>query len=271
MKSKYFVSKEGKQSGPYEFNRVLEMVKANQLIWSDYIFSEEKHDWTLLLEDSEFGSHFVPGEFSNKSHVTFKTHDFENDDELVRLKEKAWFVLRDGNNYGPFSKLDLIKMLQSKALFEFDYAWQLGFSTWVRIAEIEDFMPNRMEGLKELGVSEISEIFFRRRHHRAQFGSSLIVHNNKTLYKGESIEISTGGAGLIVPSNHLNLNETLFLHFKAGDGVPAFNAICQIVSKQHVKKSTTNKDLVKYGVRFTKISSQMRDTIGSFANRKNAS
>ena len=61
--------------------------------------------------------------------------------------------------------------------------------------------------------------------------------------------------------------QTLFLHFKAGDGVPPFNAICSIVSKQFVEEPLKP---IRYGVKFTSISHSVQKAIKAFADKKAA-
>ena len=50
--------------------------------------------------------------------------------------------------------------------------------------------------------------------------------------------------------------EKIFLHFKAGDGVPPFNAECTVV-----RKSVRSPNHVQYGVQFDKISQSVQKAI----------
>jgi hypothetical protein len=156
-------------------------------------------------------------------------------------------------------------MLQNKSLYEFDYIWKLGLNSWTQISQTSEFSSENIRSIHESQDLDISEIFFRRRHLRAKFGSSLIVHNSKSVFKGISLEISAGGAGIVLENSGIQPGQSLFLHFKPGEGVPPFNAICQVVSKQSLVSSKDTKTTqVKYGVRFTSISTQVRDSIESF-------
>jgi c-di-GMP-binding flagellar brake protein YcgR len=116
-------------------------------------------------------------------------------------------------------------------------------------------------------VTGLNEIFFRRRHARASYGASLLLHDNKRVYKGQSLEVSAGGAGIIVENGSWKAGDKIYLHFKPGDDVPPFNAICEIVSKkspsQHDKAMT-----YQYGVKFTSIASQTAETLNEFARAR---
>jgi hypothetical protein len=165
-----------------------------------------------------------------------------------------WFVLRGENKFGPFSYAELVKMLQEKSLYEYDYVWSHIMSSWQRVAEISDFNPDSIKSLLKSDDPRVEEIFFRRRHARASYGGSIIVHNNESMWKAKGVEISVGGAALVIENAGLQPGQNLFLHFKPGDEVPPFNATCEIVSKQYVDQAKDSQAPVRYGVRFTNIS-----------------
>src|SRR5207253_697807 len=110
----------------------------------------------------------------------------------------------------------------------------------------------------------------RRRHVRAKYGTTLIVHNSKNVFRGTTFEISAGGAGILIENPNLQPGQSLFLHFQPGDGVPPFNAVCQIVSKQYTKERFSSSVPVKYGVKFTTLSQSVRESIKNYASLKTA-
>lgn len=268
---KYFVYHDGEQLGPWAAADILQKLNSNQLEWTDYIFDSSKNDWVVILEMKTFSKHLPvaqtkmdPSSMDTSPLVNpsgdRKSFVIQNTDEIEESLE--WFVLKGDNRYGPFSYIDLLKMLQARKLFEHDYVWNQKLTGWARVAEIGDFSHDRIKSLKESGQVKVTEAFFRRRHARIQYGTSLIVHNKKDVWKAHSLEISAGGAGLIIPTDDLKIDQSLFLHFKAGDGVPPFNAICAIVSKRPFKG-----DQCKYGVKFTSISQSVQLAIKRFADK----
>lgn len=257
----FYVSKNGSHDGPFTKEQILECIHSQKNDWTDYIFDEVKNDWVLIMEHMEFTEAFNAGlRLKMNSSSQPMTENIKN----LKHKEKAWFILKDGNNYGPFSQLELVQMLQEKALFEFDYIWHQSFPSWKKVAEVEDFSSNEIKKLRNSLPPDLSDVFFRRRHLRARYGCSLIVHNNKFVFRGSSLEISAGGAGIVVESSELENGQTLFLHFQPGDGVPPFNAVCTVVSKQQIT-NLSGQRTVKYGVRFTSISTNIREQIKNFA------
>lgn len=249
MLKHYYLSNNGTHIGPFPRETVLSRLQGGQTQWTDYVYDESVGEWLTLLEHPEFSTQGTktPVRAAPKSEIP------------DALKQKEWFILKDGSNYGPFAYVDIVKMLQEKSLFEYDYIWNERMSDWRPLAEVEEFCPDRIKQVKDSAEVEVAEIFFRRRHARARYGTSLIVHDHKTVFKGKTFEISAGGAGVIIDTNTLNPGQSLFLHFQPGDGVPPFNAVCQIVSKQH-----GGADAVRYGIKFVTLSQSVRDSIKNY-------
>lgn len=249
---KYFVAHLGMQKGPFTIDEISLRLNQKQLLWNDYIYDEKTNDWILILESPLF---------TNVFNSSFKSPIKSNLSQTIHqdpVRDRSWYILKKENNYGPFSMLEMIQMLQSKTLFEFDFVWRHGLDSWKRLADVADFAPEKVklvyEKTKESSASTDKEIFFRRKHARAKYGSSLLLHDQKKLFKGESFEISAGGAGFNAEGVDFEVDKQLYLHFKPSDQVPAFNAICKVVS--HVG--------TKYGVRFVYVSPAIKEKITQF-------
>lgn len=258
MAKQYYLSLNGAHTGPFTFETVLKKIEAHEHQWTDYVYDETVGDWMMLLEHPEFSTKVGQKPSMRPSAPPTPAP------AVNALKEKEWFILKDGSNYGPFCQLELVQMLQEKTLFEYDYIWHANLPDWKRVAELEEFSAENIRMMKESHEVDVAEIFFRRRHARASYGASLIVHNNKTVFRGQALEISAGGAGVLINNPHLEPGQSLFLHFQPGNGVPPFNAVCQIVSKQYVKDSPQEADGVRYGVKFTTLTQSVRESIKNF-------
>ncbi len=270
MQTKFIVTNAGRNIGPFKIDEILTQLESSELNWMEYLYDEAAKDWILIIQHPIFAEKFNAGWGRPQAQpIVVEAKGFKNPSN--KLSEKEWYILREGNNYGPYSFLEVIQMLQEKALYEYDYVWNQELPAWRRIAELAEFTPETIKNLKNSGDTTVAEIFFRRRHARAQYGCSLILHDNKSIYKGHSVEISVGGAGIVIPSQILQPGQTVFLHFQPGDGVPPFNALCHVVSKQFVKSfpgKPAEGVTVKYGVRFTSISQNIRESIKSFTEEK---
>lgn len=272
MVKNYYVSKNNQQVGPFSEADIVSKIKAKELSWMDYIYDELKKDWIIIVEHKDFNKMFT--ESVLKSSVldplakTPEKPKSKDSSVITSIKDKAWYVLKDNNNYGPFSKVEVIQMLQAKILYEYDFLWQAEMDSWKRLAEIGEFSRDNLKKLMQSGDPEVSEIFFRRRNVRVNYGCSLIVHNNKQIFKGRSLEISSGGAGVFIDTNLFAPGQNLFLHFQPGDGVPPFNAVCTIISKEFHSNPISKANEYKYGVKFTSISQNIKQKIQEFAEKE---
>ena len=249
---KYYIAQNGIQKGPWTLDAISEKLASKEVGWNDYIYDQKIEDWVLLLEFPILTQLFNKS-FKNPIVEPKKT---KNVDDSV--KDRAWYILKQNNNYGPFSKHEMVQMLQSKTLFEYDFIWKKEQDSWKRLADVDEFAPDQIKSLYETWSKDRDgEVFYRRRHERAHYQGSLIIHDRKKIYKAHTFEISPGGAGLMFENTEFPLQQELHLHFRPSDQVPAFNATCKIV----------NKSGAKYGVQFTQISTGAKESISKFTKK----
>ena len=84
------------------------------------------------------------------------------------------------------------------------------------------------------------------------------------------MEVSEGGAGVVMENAMLVPGQELYLHFKPGDGVPPFNAICEVVSKEFVKDLRDRSAPIKYGLKFKSLSSETQKFLKDYTKRSAA-
>lgn len=262
--TKFYVAQNGIQKGPWSIEEISKKISSKQLEWMDYIYDEKTEDWIHILEHPQF-THILNSSFKNP--ITLQINQATARLVTDVLRERSWYILKQNNNFGPFSKFEMIQMLQSRTLFEHDFVWKNGMAAWKKLADIKDFCTQEIKQVYDsvctdtnLPQSADDNVFLRRRHSRAQYQSSLVVHDRNRVLKGTSLEISAGGAGLIIEGSDFPINYQLNIHFQPSKEVPAFNASCTIVSKNGNR----------YGVRFDHISTGVKDSISKYTNKKAA-
>lgn len=281
MQTKFYVSHMGQQMGPYEVDEIINLVSAGTLSQLDYVYDEAAADWLVLLDHALFADKVralkpkappkpAPVKKEPVEEVPKVTTSANVPSHLQEFMAKEWFVLKGENKFGPFAYTDVIKMLQQGVIFEFDFAWYAGLETWKRIAELEAFNKDNVRALKDTVLPEIRDVFFRRRHKRVQYGGTILIHDNKSVWKGKAVEVSEGGAGVIMENAMCTPGQQLYLHFKPGDGVPPFNAICEVVSKDYVSDIRNPKAPVKYGLKFKTISAETQKFLHDYTNSSSA-
>jgi hypothetical protein len=297
----YFISHQGQQLGPWSAEQILKKYQGGRLKATDYIYDEEAQDWVLIVEHPELKVKLrqekpaAPPliQEATPSHDMAKTQSEElpamgtattgeqetdpTEKKLGELRTQAsaqdtfatleWYVLKGDNKFGPFSYHDVIRMLQEKAVYEFDFVWHEGLETWHRIAELDAFTKDNIRRLKTTLMPEISEVFFRRRHRRVPFDGTILVHDNNSVWKGHGVEISAGGAGVVMDNAMITPGQTLYLHFRPSGKVPPFNAICEVVSKKFEDGVKDKNTPIRYGLKFTKISGEAKQELLKFSNK----
>ncbi len=282
----FYVAKNGEQQGPFGLAEIVSKVKSNELALLDYLYDEVKADWVMLMEYpplAEQLKNIKPSAPPPKADPGPEAATIQAEEAQLKglAAEKApdpekahmvaeWYILKGENKFGPFAYTDVVKMLQQRVVFEFDFAWRPGLETWMRIAELDPFSTESIQKLKNTLMPEIQEVFFRRRHRRVNFNSTILVHDNRSVWKGQGVEISSGGAGLVMENSEVAPGQVLYLHFKPGDGVPPFNAICEVVSKKFVEGVKDKKAPVMYGVRFTNVNPSTQKFIAEYSKRSDA-
>lgn len=254
---KYFVAREGIQKGPWSLDEIKQNIYNKILSWSDHIYDDKANEWLFLFEFPQ-----LTDDFNN----SFKT-PIKKDKHLAAhfdfYRDRVWYILKQNENYGPFTSAEMIQMLQSKTLFEYDFVWRQDQSHWKRLSEIADFRPENIKKIFEVASGQPvdpEKTFYRRRFPRAEYKCELLIHNKKKVFTAQSIQIGEGGASFQVDGVDFDLDSQIYLHFKPGRDVPAFNASCKVVSKNG---ST-------YGVSFINVSSMVKEYIDKLTSKKAA-
>src|SRR5688572_9863789 len=97
MAKQYYLSNKGTHIGPYSHETVLKKIENQENQWTDYVYDETAGEWLMLLEHPEFAM-----KLSAKTAPTAKPTPISSVASKNPLKDKEWFILKEGNNYGPF-------------------------------------------------------------------------------------------------------------------------------------------------------------------------
>ena len=152
MVKNYYVSKNNQQIGPVCEEDIVGKIKSKEISWMDYIYDDSKKDWVIIVEHKAFNKMFTESVLKHSISDPTMNRPAKGVElsTVDSIQEKAWYVLKDNNNYGPFSKAEIIQMLQAKILYEYDFLWQPEMESWKRLAEITDFSRNNLKKLTQL-------------------------------------------------------------------------------------------------------------------------
>lgn len=248
----YYVNNGGDNLGPYSFESIMQQIAKHELKATDYLYLEDKDDWITISQHPEFSQ-----KVQEKTAIAPTVVRTKNESET-----KEWFILKDKNRFGPFVFSDVVKMLQEKNLFEYDYVWFQGMDTWKRIAEMPEFAPDKIRSMiSNRGGKNTEDVFYRRKHARTKYNCQVIAHDNSKIWSGLSVELSEAGAAIMMENAIITPGQHLYLHFKPGPHSKAFNVLGEIVSKRFVKDIKDREAPVVYGVKFVNMQKQDRESL----------
>lgn len=275
----FYVSHAGQTYGPWTVVEITKRIAQMELIATDYIYDEQKSGWVPLLECNAVVSALraakpsAPPGAPPRGDVEKRAAQPVGPGEAVLVSEPSasgeesggdWFIQRESHRYGPFTYLGLIKALQEKSVFDFDLVWRNGMDEWIRIAEHEMFAPDVIRSLSEKKQADTKQFFFQRRFPRWPIQSEVIVHDNRSVWLGQTYEGSEGGSGMTIMNSVLLPGQVLFLHFTGFGELPAFNALCEIVNKRYVSNIRDPRTAVPYGVKFVKLEKHVQDAMREY-------
>ncbi len=280
MEEKKFTVNNGIENfGPLEFQVILDMVAGDQLKATDQLFLEETNQWILICQHPEFAKNFKAKQIPKPTEelteaatvvAPVAAAPMINDTVVIPPEpmstEMDWFILKGESRQGPFGFTDVIKMLQQKVLFEYDYVWRQGMESWTRVAQLPDFSPDRIRAVMKTKEAKSEEVFFRRKFARLKYNCSIVAHDNKNFWSGHTTELGEGGAGIVIENAMIMPGQSVYLHFKPGESTKSFNVLCEVVSKKYLKNIKDRNAPMVYGVKFINIPKSEKDIIKSMSS-----
>ncbi|MBL7687891.1 MAG: DUF4339 domain-containing protein [Bdellovibrionaceae bacterium] len=280
MSQAYHVARGDTCVGQFSKQEILARVERRELDPFDHVFDEAKHDWIAIIvhpafaSETDFWTKFQHQNIAKprNMNVGFTPEASAPAADAAGEKE-AWFVLKGDHRFGPFEYLELIRLLQEKSIGDWDFVWSKRHTKWVRLSMLPEFQPDHIKGLREtlsekLGRS-INEVFFRRRFARASFDGSILIHDNKKLYRGRSMEMGAGGLSVQLAAEEavLKVGDHVHLHVKPSAETPAFNSACEVMSVRSLSTGDANSPVV-FGMKFIGLEDNVRTELDGWATRK---
>jgi hypothetical protein len=289
--SHFHVSKGNQTLGPWTVAEMASNLAQGVIAITDFAYDEKASDWIALFELGALKNYLqaakpkapppgpakvqalkaepeqVAAPAQKKPHVHTAIDRTEEKSPLQTSNEAEWYVQKGQQRYGPFTYLGVLQALQEKTVYEFDLIWTQGMEQWMRVAEHEAFQADAVRKLVHSDM-KTPGIFAHRQFPRLKFESEVLAHDNHSVWLGRAFQGSAGGSGLIIENATLVPGQSLVLHFSEHDGLPAFNAFCEIVSKKFSKEIQGAKTPVAYGVRFLQVESSAEALVKQYFLRE---
>ncbi len=172
-----------------------------------------------------------------------------------------WFVLLGDQKYGPYSYKNMINMMQTNQLMDYNYVWATHLESWTPIYQLEEFSKDRFQILMRQ-ESEYLNSFVQRQHPRTEVNIPLLGHNTIRFFDGAVTSLSENGALCLLNTPLVQVGDLVKIHIKAnGSSGAAFNIEAEVIRKNFSKQRLNSKSGLYYAVRFNDIQSVGLDQI----------
>ncbi|MCB0348351.1 MAG: DUF4339 domain-containing protein [Bdellovibrionales bacterium] len=253
MQKTYTISKDSKEMGPFTVEQILLALSSGDIAITDFIYSDEAKDWISLLDFKP-----VVNQLKSKKPSAAPSVDAKSvEASAPKTNDEEWFLLREDKKLGPFSYLNIVKMLQDKEAYEFDFVWNDNMTKWTRIAELREFSPERISAM----IKDHKDVFLKRGHKRIDYQSDIMVSDAAEIFNGSYLQISEGGARVKIAYSMLAPGDKVVIHHRGTNDLAAFNAACEIVNKTYSQTIRNKKQEVEYIVKFMHLNDTAKKSI----------
>lgn len=160
-----------------------------------------------------------------------------------------WHILKGETQYGPYTYEEMIRMMQGKLVFSFDYVWSPHLDSWSVLGDLEEFSADRLARLAEKNTNQ--EAFSRREHERVHCSLPVYVNDQQTLWEGVAENLSSGGALILMKNPVLLPGNLVHVHFRSRtEKDMSFNCTAEILTKRLVKSRIQHDTGIHYAVKF---------------------
>lgn len=282
--NQHHVSRNGETLGPWTVDVIALKLAAGEIAITDFAWDDGLTEWVSLLEFAELKAYLqarkpsappsskpsAPGASGPKNLAAALPAVSEKPAVVAASMSEddaiQWYVTRGQQKFGPFNYFGVVKALQDKSIFEFDYIWKEGMEGWVRLAEHEKFTASSIRDLLQTLEEKRAhgDVFAQRRHVRVSIENDVLINDNTSVSPGRMVEGGAGGTGLIIKNSTLIPGQLIHVHFSSLDGLPAFNAIGEIVSKKFTRSARDQRAPIHYGVRFVKMDPAAEERVKNY-------
>lgn len=159
-----------------------------------------------------------------------------------------WHVLKGDTQYGPYTYSEMIRMMQDKLVFSFDYVWSPHLDSWMSLGETAEFSTDRLNMLADKNPN--TDTFNKRVHERILCKLPVFVNDNMRMWNGVVENLSDGGALIFMENPVLLPGHMVNIHFRKVEDGMAFNCTAEILTKRLTKARIQHNTGIYYAVKF---------------------
>ena len=207
MNAVWYYVLNGERQGPVEIGLIEEMLKRQELVKDDYVWTKGYTNWIRIKDSQEINNHL------NQRVVLPPTIENVN---LVNLdpQEKCLYIkigmdrgMSSEVEYGPFSLTHLKAMFNEKRINQKTFIYTSGMPDWLPFGAVEGFADIFGDETKAL-----TKGLDKRKSMRKPLIARMFIQKDQKLYEGVCRDISIGGMQVLLdgfsgkPGDEISLN-----------------------------------------------------------------
>lgn len=282
VEKKFFLAFSDRATGPHTAQEIYEAIRGGKITALNFVWCESWSDWMRICEAKEFAA-LLPSKPSPKTLESIKAK--------LRLKvvpsksqaetdNKKYYLFFNQSQFGPFSKKEVLAVIESGKVSDQDYLWTPGWKNWERLSEIGEFSkylePVPLEeDFKSIGKAstnrQTNKQYEKRYAPRKPLVARLFLHNDEEVILAVCRDISIGGMQVLTdkvpgePGTKLKLNVSPASSADA-DPKKVSKAVNAFVAEGEIVRVL--EDGRGFSFRFTKISVEAKKAIKSYIEKQ---
>jgi len=143
----WYISRGGKQFGPFTYSEVNSRLAGNEISYNDYVYKDGMSDWVKIGSLPQFGSRTPSSPTGSTMAGVQPPIDPAAD------STRCWYTYASGKQEGPFTVSEIMIDIQNQRLTYQDYAWTERFgSQWKLIGEIPELNRRSVQAATPPGM-----------------------------------------------------------------------------------------------------------------------
>lgn len=262
----YYLSIAKKKVGPYSQDEIIGWIQSGKITLFDMVFNQQMNQWMMLMQHPDFSDlEYSRVKRASPVHATAPVnegtftkpsapkHEAMIADEISLLVPLHWYLQDQPNN--ALKYLEVLSLIGQKKVFEHTLIAKNAKGPFKRLIEWEEYSASSREEFKKGSNEPVPDVNIRRQTERHNSGQNFIFQTKERTLKIFCADISKTGLGVIVRQALFNLEDEIYVRFDETVTDNNFDAKAVVVSSRRVKLPGSDEIFVRYGIRFTHMSS----------------
>ena len=181
----FFVSLQGDSfSGPFRPSEIQKKLENREMTWVDYCYRESDGKWIRICDHPVFLG-FQPEAPKPKPVTKVMPPPIPAEARMPKIR---WFLFQNESQSGPYSEIELKRLIQTGQVLADSFVWQESFADWKALAQVPEFS----KGIQK-NIAEPIKPSDRRESPRKPLVAQIYLTNEKEIASGMCRDISVGG------------------------------------------------------------------------------